>query len=177
MSAPAVLFDLDDTLFDDAASMRAGLGAVAEAYGCSWTPEHLFQRHRELIAELDPLVFSGRLNACGARLERFGRLLAEWQVTGPDPDRATKLYRRAYVGAYAECEGARATLQTLRGQGWRVGVLTNYLREVQTEKLERLGLLSLVDVFLCVTTCPPPSPTRVLFWRRVGHSVPAQERR
>lgn len=163
MTAPhsgvrGVLFDLDDTLFDDAACMRSGLSELARHYGCEWPAERIFARHREIIVTLDPLVFSGKLDAQGAREARFGQLLREWQVAAPDPRQAARLYRQGYVAAYATCEGALEMLAALRAQGLKVGILTNYLRGVQQEKVERCGLAPHIDALLCSDDVPAPKP-------------------
>lgn len=153
-----VIFDLDDTLLDTAASMRAGLEALLAHYRADWSLERTVQRHQELIRDIDPLVFAGTLNAQQARELRFSRLLTEWNTPSPDASEATCLYRQAYVTAYAGCEGALQTVQHLRTLGLKVAVLTNYLREVQVESAGRIGLLPLLDALYCVDDLPAPKP-------------------
>lgn len=143
----AVIFDLDDTLMDDAACTRAGLAALADEYGMGqdWPPEQLFQRHAEIIRAAEPLLFRGLLSVHEARSLRYQRLLGELGVRNVDGDAATRTYRAAYRAAWTEVEGAGEVVRALQGRGLRVGVLTNYVRDLQAQKLDFLGLTPLVD--------------------------------
>lgn len=160
----AVIFDFDDTLLDDTASTRAGLAALAEAHQLSPDPARLFARHAEIINDLSPLLFRGEINGHQARVLRFERLLTELGVPQPDGEAANQIYRAAYKNAWALCEGAAETLQTLRGAGYRLGLLTNYVREVQVEKIDQFGLGPYFDAMLFAGELPAPKPDVRAFW-------------
>lgn len=158
-SLKAAIFDLDDTLFDDTACMYAGLNALIQAYAIKDTDaKQLFQRHWEIISEIDPLLFSGQINAQEARKRRYEKLLAELGVQQPDGLAATQIYRKAYQAHWSVIEGGPELLTTLRERGLKIGVLTNYISEIQTEKLAHCGLTPLVDVMLCVDEIPAAKP-------------------
>ncbi|MBZ9713073.1 HAD family hydrolase [Deinococcus multiflagellatus] len=154
----AVILDLDDTLFDDAACTRAGLQALAAAHRLTCAPDDLFARHAAHIRAIDPLLFQGDVDAHGARVLRFSRLLGDLGVPAPDGEAATRLYRAAYRQAWAPLEGAADLLRALRAAGLKVAVLTNYVRAVQAEKLAHVDLHRLVDALLCVEDMPAPKP-------------------
>lgn len=154
----AVILDLDDTLFDDSACTHAGLGAVARAHGLSVDPTELFARHAAHIRAIDPLLFSGQLSAHGARVRRFSGLLTELGAADPDGEAATLTYRAAYREHWRLLPGAPDVLRDLRAAGLRLAVLTNYVREVQGQKLAHFGLDALVDAVLCVEDVPAAKP-------------------
>ncbi|MFC4637483.1 HAD family hydrolase [Deinococcus hohokamensis] len=155
----AVILDLDDTLFDDGACTRAGLAAVAAGHGIShWAPEELFARHAQHIRDIDPLLFRGEVSAHGARVLRFTRQLTDLGAPQPDGEAATLTYRAAYRGAWTLLDGAPDFLRELRARGLRTAILTNYVREVQREKLSHFGLDQWVDAVLCIEDVPAPKP-------------------
>lgn len=155
----AVIFDLDDTLFDDTACMYAGLAALVQAYNIQNIDiKQLYQRHWEIISEIDPLLFSGQIDAQEARKRRYEKMLAELDVQQPDGIAATHIYRKAYQAHWSAIEGGPELLKVLREYGLKIGVLTNYVSEVQIEKLAHCGLTPLVDVMLCVDEIPAAKP-------------------
>lgn len=155
----AVILDLDDTLFDDTACTHAGLAALAAEHDVRhWTSERLFTRHAEHIRAVDPLLFRGEVDAHGARILRMTRLLTDLGVPNPDGEAATRTYRTAYRAAWTLLDGAEDLLRGLRARGLRTAVLTNYVREVQLEKLTHFGLDKLIDVTLCIEDMPAPKP-------------------
>lgn len=158
-SIQAILFDLDDTLLDDTASTRAGLRALALQQGLDHVPAAAFQaRHQEIIEELAPRLFAREVNATQARVLRFEQLLREFGAARPDGQAANTLYRRAYREAWTLCEGVQDTLQVLRSSGYRLAVLSNYVAEVQREKLEHFGLTGYFDGLFFIEDIPAPKP-------------------
>lgn len=177
VSAPrAVILDLDDTLFDDTACTRMGLRALTQRHGLSCDADDLFRRHAAHIHTIDPLLFRGELDARGARTLRFVRLLTDLGVPTPDGEAATVIYREAYRAAWALLDGAVDVLHTLRRAGVKTAVLTNYVREVQREKLAHFGLEPLLDAVLCVDDigCAKPDPRAYHAACAALHVAPAQ---
>gem|GEM_PF-6726037 len=60
----------------------------------------------------------------------------------------------AYRAAFREVQGATVGMNALRAAGVRVGVLTNYVRDVQEESLQMLALHGHVDVLVTVSDAP-----------------------
>jgi putative hydrolase of the HAD superfamily len=163
----AVIFDLDDTLVDTAGAMLLALTALTNTVPAfsGLEPAELFARQAKIMHTLDPEVFAGRLNAQQARARRFSLLLEECgggsaQDGSAQDGKAVALeYRRVYRASFQQTPGAGELLSELRRRGLRIGVLTNYLREVQLETLEATGLLPLVDALVTVGEAPPkPHP-------------------
>lgn len=154
-----VIFDFDDTLLDDTASTQAGLRALIERHGLhhvSFTELHA--RHQQIIDDLSPRLFAGEIDGNQARLLRFGQLLTEYGVQEADGNVANELYRAAYKAAWQLCDGGREVLTHLKGEDYRLALLSNYVREVQMEKVERFGLASEFDGLFFMEDVPAPKP-------------------
>ena len=160
MPVQAVIFDLDDTLCDTSGSMLTALAAVSQITPAfsGLTPNELYDMQTRIMKTLEARVFSGELGPQDVRVRRFELMLAErGQSAGGSEAAAT--YRAAYRASFRPLPGAGALLGALRARGLKVGVLSNYLREVQLETLEAVGLLPLVDSLVTVSDAPPkPHP-------------------
>jgi HAD superfamily hydrolase (TIGR01549 family) len=148
----AVLFDLDDTLFDHARATRVALGTLGEVdpvFG-QWSIDELDRRHRIVLDTWHQEVLAGRTSIDEARIARFAELVVQAGADGGER-RATALasrYRSAYETAWYTVPGARPLLEAIAGQGLRVAVVTNNVRREQELKLARCGLTSLVGVLV-----------------------------
>jgi hypothetical protein len=104
----AVLFDLDDTLFDHQASSRAGLVALRESFPLlASEPFDAFEgRYRIILEEVHLLVLSGELSPAAARARRFGRFLTETFSPSPDDiERAGTAYFTGFHASRRPVEG------------------------------------------------------------------------
>jgi putative hydrolase of the HAD superfamily len=157
----AVIFDLDDTLCDTTGAMLSALGVLSAqvpAFAVR-TPAELHALQRRIMQGLDEQVFSGELNAEQARSRRFALMLSELGDHSTDNKAVALAYRASYRSGFRQLAGAGALIGALRECGLRVGVLTNYLREVQLETLEAIGLLPHLDAVVTVSDAPPkPHP-------------------
>jgi putative hydrolase of the HAD superfamily len=147
----AVLFDLDDTLFDHRGCARTALERLHAAHACfrAATFEQFERCHAELLEELHREVLAGRRRLDDARRERFRRLFERSGVT-PDDELvhgAAMEYRRGYLAARQAIAGAAALLPLVRARA-RVGVVSNNLLEEQREKIRHCELEPHVDVLV-----------------------------
>jgi len=147
----AVLFDLDDTLFDHAGCARDALAATQRCHRSlsAMTFDALERTHATLLEELHADVMLGRVPLEEARRERFRRLLA---VCGADVDddlaaHVASTYRDAYLGARRPTAGTAALLAAVK-QRARIGIISNNLLEEQQEKLRVCELESFVDALV-----------------------------
>jgi putative hydrolase of the HAD superfamily len=176
----AVLIDLDDTLFDQTRSAEAGLAALRARFD-ALAARPLAEIERANSATLERLhqdVLAGLLSIEAARRLRMARLLeaAGAPATDADVEEAASLYRRAYVDSWCAVPGARALLERLRRDA-RVAVVTNNLREEQTQKLASCGLADLVDALVVWEDLrimkPDPEIFRLALRRLGGHEASA----
>jgi YjjG family noncanonical pyrimidine nucleotidase len=147
----AVLFDLDDTLFDHHACARAALEAVHSAHACfNGLPFDEFERqHARFLEELHLAVLDGRLGIDAAREERFRRL---FHAAGVAADEAllqatAAAYRERYLTARRAIDGAATLLPHVRRRA-RVGIVSNHLLDEQQQKLRHCGLDGHIDALV-----------------------------
>ena len=151
MAITAVLFDLDDTLFDHSACTRAALAALRERFAVlGRVPAALVEtEHRRLLEALHLRVLAGQLTVDDARTERFRRLLA---FAGGTPDAASPIdvaaaYRTAYLAHWRPVEGALELLAALHGR-ISTGVVTNNVASEQRQKIAACGFGPLLDAVI-----------------------------
>ena len=142
----AVLFDLDDTLFDHRRSARAALAGVHREHAAHVDFAQFEAHHSHHLEDLHGEVLAGRLSIDDARRERFRRVFeaVDIRVDATNIERIAGAYRRGYVSARRVVEGAAALLAAVRRHA-RVAIVSNNVLEEQREKLHFCGLASLVD--------------------------------
>jgi HAD superfamily hydrolase (TIGR01549 family) len=143
----AVLFDLDDTLFDHRGSSRAALAEVHRRHAGGSDFETFERHHARILEDLHLEVLAGRRTLDEARRERFRRVFAAIGMTlsEADADGIAAAYRAGYVPSWRPMRGAADLLAAVRPHA-RIGVISNNLIEETREKLAFCELASLVDV-------------------------------
>ena len=160
----AVLFDLDDTLFDHRTSARAALAEVHRHHAAAVDFALFEEHHSRHLEELHAEVLAGRLSIDDARRERFRRLLAAFGVEADEArvDRIAAAYRSGYVSARRVVEGAAALLEAVRPHA-RIAIVSNNLLDEQRDKLHFCGLTSLVDELVVSEEVGISKPERGIF--------------
>ena len=174
----AVLFDLDDTLFDHRICARTALvelHRVHPAFAAHDFDE--FERlHATFLEELHPRVIAGELGIDDARRERFRRL---FRATGTVADeevvsQAAAAYRSGYMKIRRPVTGAAGLLALVRTRT-RIGIVSNNLLEEQRDKLRTCGLDRYVDVLVVSEEAGISKPDPRIFeiaLTRLGCSAP-----
>lgn len=162
----AVLFDLDDTLFDHQGCAREALAAVRASHeGFRAMPAEALERaHARFLEELHGQVMLGRVPLEVARVERFRRLLGAAGVAAGD-DLAAGLastYREAYRTARRAVAGAAALLAAVKRRA-RVGIVSNNLLDEQQDKLRTCGLDAFVDALVVSEEAQVSKPHPAIF--------------
>jgi putative hydrolase of the HAD superfamily len=162
----AVLFDLDDTLFDHRGCARAALTAVHQSHeGLRTTSlDRLEDAHAEVLEELHQEVMLGRMPLDAARIERFRRLL-DGSGAAADEAAATAiatLYRDTYRRTQRTIAGAAELLAALASQA-RIAVVTNNLRDEQQNKLATCGLDRYIHALVVPDEAGAPKPDPAIF--------------
>lgn len=147
----AVLFDLDDTLFDHAGCARDALAAVQGCHAAlaAMSFDALERTHAAFLEQLHTDVMLGRVPLDDARRERFRRLLASAGVNADDGLAAhtASIYRDAYRGARRAIAGAAALLAAVKERAL-VAIVSNNLLSEQEEKLRFCALDAYVDALI-----------------------------
>ena len=162
----AVLFDLDDTLFDHAGCARHALAAVQ---GCdpalaAMTFDALERTHAEFLEQLHADVMLGRVPLETARRERFRRLLAAsgGDATDAVAGRLAATYRDSYRESRRAVAGAASLLAAVRARA-RVGIVSNNLLDEQQEKLRTCALDPFVDALVVSEEIGVSKPDPLIF--------------
>ena len=147
----AVLFDLDDTLFDHRQCARTALAELHQAHPSlqSYAFSEFEKMHARFLEELHHRVIRGELALDEARQERFRRL---FQAAGVAPDedviaRAAATYRDGYQRVRLPVAGAARLLRRVKERA-RVGIVSNNLLAEQQDKLAYCDLARYVDVLV-----------------------------
>jgi putative hydrolase of the HAD superfamily len=142
----AVLFDLDDTLFDHRGASRAALAEVHRRHAGGTDFEEFEAHHARILEVLHLDVLAGRRGLDDARRERFRRVFEIVGITlsEADADAVAAAYRAGYVPSWRAVEGAADLVAAVR-QHARVGVVSNNLIEETRDKLVFCRIAALVD--------------------------------
>jgi len=166
-SLTAVLFDLDDTLFDHRATSRAALSALRDEVPAlqALTFDELERRHVAVLEELHRSgVMLGVMSVDEAREARFRRLLAA--AGRPPSDEAVAAaaarYRDLYVASRQPVPGARALVEALAPRV-RLGIVSNNILAEQESKLAQFGLRGFVDAVVVSADVGVSKPDPAIF--------------
>ncbi len=162
----AVLFDLDDTLFDHSGCARDALSAVYASHApLGAVPFEEFERaHAEVLEELHREVMLGRMPLDDARRERFRRLLEAHGVNADHAlaSRTASMYRDRYKASRRTVPGAAALLQLVKTRA-RVAVVSNNLLEEQKEKIACCDIERFVDALVVSEAAGVAKPDPAIF--------------
>jgi putative hydrolase of the HAD superfamily len=160
MPINAVLFDLDDTLYDREALVRR---VVTDQYDA-------FSEDLRSVPKADFVARVTQLDDHGYADKRalYTTVVAEWRLT---PDLVERLAQNFWTSYDEKCflpEDTRLTLQMLRRNGIKLGVITNGGAERQQRKLDSLGISSWFDVILISETEGVRKPDVEIFHRALS---------
>ncbi len=145
----AVLFDLDDTLFDHRFSARAGLlHWQAELPVLGAVPyDTLEKTYSDILESVHLELLAGTIQLADARVKRTRALFEHFgaPIERPEAEALYVGYRAAYDAARRMVPGAEALLAALQNAGPKLGIITNNLVSEQIPKLEVLGLADMFD--------------------------------
>jgi putative hydrolase of the HAD superfamily len=163
----AVLFDLDDTLFDHQRHRRDALKTLAQAAGFGSHADILalecaHDRHSERAHQL---LLAGELSLEQERIERTRGALLEFGVSLNEKKLLDleNIYLAAYDREWKTVPGAIELLRALRQAGAWISVITNGHALEQYPKLQRLGLTSLLDDVVVSEEAGCEKPSRQYF--------------
>lgn len=162
-----VLFDMDDTLYDFTAAIRAGLDAIG---GGRWplltcpSPEALYADYMRILYELHPLAIQGVFTIEESRRERLRRLFAELgeEISPATLAEVESAFNEAYHSVFLPVAGARALLAQLAGRVG-IGVLSNNVLSGLESMLRRLGLDEFFQVRVAADMVGVTKPDPAMF--------------
>ncbi|MDO8836721.1 MAG: HAD family hydrolase [Vicinamibacterales bacterium] len=138
---PALIFDLDDTLYPERQFIRSGFHAVAAEVA-----------RRFAVSQRAALASLLRALRQGTRGLALQVLCADHQLPVALVPELVELIR-THVPVLTLPRSSANTLAAARARGWRVGVLTNGPPAQQARKVAALGLAGLVDALVYAHAC------------------------
>ena len=146
----AVLFDLDDTLYDHTHAIRAALQAVAARAPALLQQgfDQFFREYDKALDDVHPRVVAGELTFDQARALRYERLLAWCGDDASNPQDLAQVQVAVYRHNERLVEHAESLLLALRNDGLKLGIVTNSVRSEQQAKLERMGIDQYFDALI-----------------------------
>jgi YjjG family noncanonical pyrimidine nucleotidase len=168
----AVLFDLDDTLFDHLHSSRCGLEIVYAQQACFRSaPYKTFElQHHELLEKLHLEFLKGAMTLDEVRAERFRQLFA---LYGESPTidhtwNTFQVYRKGYLESQRLVPGSLALLEYVQAQGLKIGIVTNNTVNEQTTKIRELDIEHLIDAMAISEEVGAAKPDPRIFEAALG---------
>ncbi|MFF3377706.1 HAD family hydrolase [Streptomyces sp. NPDC002680] len=150
MTIRAVVWDIDDTIFDYTTADRAGMREQLVAEGlldAYATVEQALVRWREVTDRQWARFAAGETDFRGQRRERVRMFLGE-ELTDPEADAWFDRYIGHYEAAWALFPDVLPVLDLLAASH-RHGVLSNSSIRVQDRKLRALGVRDRFESVLC----------------------------
>lgn len=160
----AVIFDLDNTLYNFDAANEFGIRALAAytepVFGWDYPRmKDLYEESREKLTER-----MGDVGSAHNRLLRFQNLLEEKKLPlHPHALEMAKAYWRGVVDNMAPSPGVREIMEELRRMGIRIGLGTDMTAYMQYEKLIRLGLMEYMDFIVSSEEAGTDKPGNAFF--------------
>ncbi len=163
----AVLFDLDDTLFDHKHSRLKGLEALQKKYAKlrAVSIEELEEEHDRLLGVADYCHFpSGELIMADATTHGITKLCAMYGITLSieEEKNAVTLYNQEYLKNRQPVPGSKELLTTLMNYA-KLGVIAYGPIEQQKEKLKACKIDDLLDYFIIAENECYKKPSQQLF--------------
>lgn len=147
----AVLFDLDDTLFDHTYSSQQGLIALTQPHECFQAVPlaEVEKAYSELLEKYHARVMQREITLDEARLTRTQQLFAYFgaQIELAQIHQAIARYIEAYRLQRQVVPGTLALLQALHTRV-RIAVVTNNLTAEQVGKIQACGLAPYIDALV-----------------------------
>ncbi|WP_304382962.1 YjjG family noncanonical pyrimidine nucleotidase [uncultured Muribaculum sp.] len=180
-----VWIDLDDTLIDFKGASRQALRQIyADERLDRFFPspkawETSYEKHNYHLWQL----YSGaQVDQATLRMERFRLPLTETDVADEIARAMSTRMDPVYLGYLAEASvllpGAMPLIESLKGMGLPIGILSNGFTEVQEHKLRVTGLDKVIDIMVLSDEIGINKPNVALFdhaMKRAGQSVPSAQ--
>ena len=163
----AVLFDLDDTIFDHRHAVLESLKDVQKEFKCfsKYSLSEFEAMHSDVLERIHLNdVLSGRLNIDEARAERFRLLFdtAGHPVNNDEHWAASRTYRKRYMNTKRAIHGAAELLEALHGKV-KLAIVSNNLLSEQVPKLREIGFEKYFDVLVTSAEAGIAKPDKRIF--------------
>lgn len=163
MPIRAVLWDIDDTLFDYGSASDAGIRRHLEAEPATRhvAPDEALRVWREITDAQWPRFTAGETDFQGQRRARV-RIFLGAELSDAEADAWFDRYHVHFRAAWALFPDSVAALDALAGE-YRQAVLSNSSTHVQEERLRALGVRDRFEALLCAAELGVEKPHPAAF--------------
>lgn len=166
----AILFDVDDTLFDRKGAQLMVLEVIAREF-CDLLASVDREAMVEAFLESDRLtileLYGDIYTVENVRIRRAQVFLDLLGLDEAHADAIAELYVEAYPRMNAPVDGAVAVVEALASR-FQLGIVSNGLPDVQYRKLETLGIRHLFDCVVLSEELGIRKPDPRIFWHATG---------
>ena len=178
MLPKAILFDLDDTLFDHQRASAIALSAMHAAHAAALPLDAFANKHAEVLEIFHARFLAGEFTLDEARVARMQSLFAffDRKISAQTAARAAALYREQHQANRSLVAGAGELLTALH-EHCRLGIVTNNATAEQIEKLRALDIAHHFDTVVISedvgVTKPDPKIFSIALERIGAHALEA----
>ncbi len=155
-----LLFDLDNTLLDFSASERHALSQVCKEESIHLDEDH-YLLYKNINKECWTAFEEGRLPKSQLRTLRFSRFFEAYGIS-VDANEIAHNYLNYLSQSAIYLGDAEAVLNQL-GQQFRLGLITNGLKEVQRPRLQSINMQRFFEVIVVSDEIGPAKPAKAFF--------------
>lgn len=141
----AILFDLDNTLYDQHRARKEGLRRLKEVYDIFSNvknEELIYAFHEAEKRALDDYRDGESISE--VRLKRAASFLTELEIDPSYSEKVNEKFLELYPSVSAPVDGCKKLLRSLN-KNYDLGVISNGTKEVQNRKLKAIGLDGFFD--------------------------------
>lgn len=140
-----LFFDLDNTLWDFTTNAKVALlQTLQDLHYLDHISsfEDYFLVYEEINDSLWVDYRAKKVTKQFLIVERFSRSLSSFNITNQDWEEINRYYLQCMGKQTGLYPGTRETLETLKGKGYQMNIITNGFKEVQYSKLQNSGIAS-----------------------------------
>lgn len=164
-----LIFDIDDTLVDFAASQAAALADIRASHYPQAAPASFARIYTEVNHALWAEFTRGGIEQEEIRRRRFTETAQRLGLPVPDWRAIGDAYEDALAAHAQLFDGALALLESLALR-YRLAAITNGLARVQRPKAQRTGIVRLLDPYLISEEEGVAKPSPEIFRRCLEHT-------
>jgi len=162
----AILFDIDDTLFDRDKAQREWAHLMMQEF------REIFKGIEQKVI-VDALLKSDRIGTeesdrtysrDAVRIGRFKIFLKLLNLDSEPAEGITVLYVESYPKINSPVKEAKSVIEHL-AKRFQLGIVSNALRDVQYQKLDTLGIKDIFDCIVLSSEVGIWKPDPRIFWR------------
>jgi HAD superfamily hydrolase (TIGR01549 family) len=146
----AILFDLDNTLFDHSHSLHCAILSVRTSYPefSSFSDRKLITTYHRCLEEAYNSYLRKVITYAEKDIQKIKSFFTELELPEPSVEeigRFRQKYREAYQANRRATTGSIETLIRLKEAGYKLAIVTNGPIKEQNDKAEAIGVSELVD--------------------------------